>query len=106
MGEWKEEECLLTDFYNAEDIVGVENYILKEEPLENVIEFLEVRGLIENSTDIISLQDGIEAVGKYAENLEADDLTKILSVQMWLTEIKLKIKLKNFLPTFSEEILS
>jgi len=106
MGEWKEEECLLTDFYNTEDIVGVENYTLKEEPLENVIEFLEVRGLIENSTDIISLQDGIEAVGKYAENLEADDLTKILSVQMWLTEIKLKIKLKNFLTTFFEEILS
>lgn len=62
--------------------------------------------MIENSTDIISLQDGIEAVGKYAENLEADELTKILSVQMWLTEIKMKTKLKNFLPTFSEEILS
>lgn len=71
-----------------------------------MLEFLEVRGLIENSTDIISLQDGIEAVGKYAENLEADELTKILSVQMWLTEIKMKTKLKNFLPTFSEEILS
>ena len=71
-----------------------------------MIEFLEVRGLIENTTDIISLQDGIEAVDKYAENIGADELTKILSVQMWLTEIKMKTKLKNFLPTFSEEILS
>ena len=71
-----------------------------------MIEFLEVRGLIENTTDIISLQDGIDAVSKYAENLGADELTKTLSVQMWLTEIKLNTKLKNFLPTFSEEILS
>ena len=83
--EWQEENCLLAEFYNAEDIIGVENYKLEEEPLENVIEFLEVRGLIENSTDIISLKDGIEAVDKYAENLGADELTKILSVQMWLT---------------------
>lgn len=104
--EWQEEECLLTDFYNGEDIVGVENYKLEEAALENVLEFLEERGLIENTTDIISLQDGIDAVSKYAENIGADELTKILSVQMWLTEIKMKTKLKNFLPTFSEEILS
>ena len=71
-----------------------------------MLEFLEVRGLIENTTDIISLQDGIDAVDKYAENIGADDLTKILVMQMWLTEIKLKTKLKNFLPTFFEEILS
>ena len=41
-----------------------------------------------------------------SENIGADELTKILSVQMWLTEIKMKTKLKNFLPTFFEEILS
>ena len=104
--EWQEEECLLTEFYNGEDIVGVENYKLEEAALENVLEFLEVRGLIENTTDIISLQDGIEAVSKYAENIGADDLTKILVMQMWLAEIKMKTKLKYFLPTFSEEILS
>ena len=72
----------MTEFYNAAYIIGVENYKLEEEPLENVLEFLEVRGLIENSTDIISLQDGIDVVGKYAENFGADELTKILSVQM------------------------
>lgn len=104
--EWREEECLLTEFYNAEDIIGVESYKLEEEPLENVLESLKIRGLIENATEIISLQDGLKAVDKYAENIGADKLTKILSVQMWLTEIKMKTKLKNFLPTFSEEILS
>ena len=104
--EWQEENCLLTEFYNAKDIIGVQNYKLEEAALENVIEFLEVRGLIENTTDIISLQDGIEAVSKYAENIGADDLTKILVMQMWLAEIKMKTKLKYFLPTFSEEILS
>jgi len=104
--EWQEEECLLTEFYNGEDIVGVENYKLEEAALENVIDFLEVRGLIENTTDIISLQDGIDAVSKYAENIGVDDLTKILVMQMWLAEIKMKTKLKYFLPTFSKEILS
>ena len=106
MEEWQEEECLLTEFYNGEDIVGVQNYKLEEAALENVIEFLEVRGLIENTTDIISLQDGIDAVSKYAEKFGADELTKILVMQMWLAEIKMNTKLKNFLPTFFEEILS
>ena len=104
--EWREEECLLTEFYNAEDIIGVESYKLEEEPLENVLEFLEIRGLIENSTEIISLQDGLKAVGKYAEKFGADELTKMLAQQMWLTEIKLQTQLKSFLPTFSEETLS
>lgn len=104
--EWREEECLLTEFYNAEDIIGVERYKLEEEPLENVLEFLKIRGLIENATEIISLQDGLKAVGKYAEKFGADELTKILAKQMWLTEIKIQTKLKSFLPTFSEEILS
>ena len=62
--------------------------------------------MIENATEIISLQDGLKAVGKYAEKFGADELTKILAKQMWLTEIKIQTKLKSFLPTFSEEILS
>ena len=43
---------------------------------------------------------------KYAGIFVDDELTKILTVQMWTAESKLKTKLKKFLPTFSEEILA
>ena len=43
---------------------------------------------------------------KYAGIFVDDELTKILTVQMWTAESKLKTKIKNFLPTYSEEILS
>lgn len=56
--------------------------------------------------EAISFRDGINAVKKYAGNFVEDELTKILTVQMWTAESKLKIKIKKFLPTFSEEILT
>lgn len=104
--EWQKQEYFLTEFYNAENIIEVEDYKFEEEKLNQVLEFLQMRGLIDSNSEIISLQDGIEAVVKYAETFGADELTKILVMQMWLTEIKINTKLELFLPTYPEEILS
>ena len=103
--EWQTEECLLTKFYNASEILEVEKYSPKNKSLEEILKSLQVRGILSNEK-IISFKDGIEAVKKYAGNFVDDELTKILAVQMWTTESKLKTNIKKFLPTFSEEILA
>lgn len=104
--EWEEQECLLTKFYNASQIEELEKYSSANKNLEEVLEFLQNRGLLKFDDDVISFRDGINAVKKYAGNFVDDELTKILTVQMWITESKLKTKIKKFLPTFSEEILT
>ena len=38
-------------FYNAENIIGAEEYKVEEENLERVLEFLQMQGLIESDTD-------------------------------------------------------
>ena len=105
MEEWQNQKCLLTKFYNASEILEVEKFSPKNKSLEEILKFLQVRGVLENE-NIISFRDAINAVKKYAENFVADELTKILTVQMWTAESKLKTKIKKFLPTFSEEILA
>ena len=104
--EWEEQECLLTKFYNASQIEEVEKYSGENKNLEEVLEFLQIRGLLKFDDDIISFRDGINAVKKYAENFVDDELTINFVVQMWTAESKLKTKLKKFLPTFSDEILT
>ena len=103
--EWEEQECLLTKFYNASQILEVEKYSTENKNLEEV-EFLKNRGLLKFDDDVISFRDAINAVKKYAEKLVSDELTINFVVQMWTAESKLKIKIKKFLPTFSEEILT
>ena len=103
--EWQSEECLLAEFYNASQIEEVEKYSTENKNLEEVLEFLQNRGLL-NFDEVISFRDAINAVKKYAENFVEDELTKILTVQMWTAESKLKTKIKKFLPTFSEGILT
>ena len=103
--EWEEQECLLTKFYNASQILEVEKYSTENKNLEEV-EFLKNRGLLKFDDDVISFRDAINAVKKYAEKLVSDELTINFVVQMWTVESKLKTKIKKFLPTFSEEILT
>ena len=103
--EWQSEECLLTKFYNASQIEEVEKISPENKSLEEILKFLQVRGILGNEK-IISFNDGIEAIKKYAGNFVEDELTKILTVQMWTAESKLKTKIKKFLPTLSEEILT
>lgn len=100
------QECSLIEFYNVADILGQEKFKSEEETLESVLEFLRERGLLESSNEIISFEDGIEAVKKYAEKIDADELTSILTIQTWLVQSKLKTKLDWFLPTYSETILA
>lgn len=97
---------MLTKFYNASQIEEVEKYSGENKNLEEVLEFLQIRGLLKFDDDIISFRDGINAVKKYAENFVEDELTINFVVQMWTAESKLKTKLKKFLPTFSDEILT
>ena len=54
----------------------------------------------------MSFQDCVDEIKKYAEETGADELTKIFAVQMFVVESGLKIKIENFLPTYSEEILT
>ena len=103
--EWQDQECLLTKFYNATQIEEVEKSSSENKNLEEVLKFLQVRGFLSNEK-IISFNDGIEAIKKYAGNFVEDGLTKIFTVQMWVAESNLKIKIKKFLPTCSEEILT
>ena len=101
-----EQQCSLTEFYNASDILGKESFKQKNQSLETVLNFLKERGILEVDDKIISLQDAIDAVKKYAESHGADDLTSILSAQTWLLETGLQTKIISFLPLFSETILA
>lgn len=108
--EWQENksgerEGFLRKFYNASEVVELEICPQESKTLEKVLEFLAVRGLLEMDRDVISFQDGINAVKKYSENLVSDELVTILTIQMWIVESQLKIKWKKFLPVYSEEIL-
>ena len=101
-----EQECFLTEFYNAADIEEKENWLEKNQSLEKVVEFLKVRSLLAEFEEIISFQNCVEEIKKYAEGNGADELTKIFAVKMFVVESGLKIKIENFLPTYSEEILT
>ena len=101
-----EQECLLIEFYNASDIIEKETKQQKNETLDNVLDFLKVRGLLEEDEEIITFQDGVDAIKKYAEENGADELTIILTVQMFIAESKLKTKIESYLPTYPEEVLS
>lgn len=108
--EWQENESgkaegILTKFYNASEILEIEKVPQENKNLEEILEFLQERGILENDSKIISFQDAADAIKKYAEKFVEDELTKILAVQMFVSESKLKTKLKLFLPTYSEEIL-
>ena len=103
--EWQNQKCLLTKFYNASEILEVEKFSPKNKSLEEILKFLQVRGVLENE-NIISFRDAINSVKKYAGNFVVDELTKILTVQMWTAESKLKTKIKKFLPIFSYELLT
>ncbi|MBR6012609.1 MAG: hypothetical protein IK062_02340 [Selenomonadaceae bacterium] len=109
--EWQEnssdgQECFLTKFYNALEIEETEKYFSENKKLEDVLEFLQIRGLIERDSEVISLKDGIDAVKNYSEKFVSDELTINFAVQMWIAESKLKTKIKKFLPVYSEEILT
>ena len=101
-----EQQCSMTEFYNASDVLGKESFEQKNQSLETVLNFLKERGILEVDDKIISLQDAIDAVKKYAESHGADDLTSILSAQTWLLETGLQTKIISFLPLFSETILA
>ena len=101
-----DQQCSLTEFYNASDVLGKESFQQKNQSLETVLNFLKERGILEVDNKIISLQDAIDAVKKYAESHGADDLTSILSAQTWLLETGLQTKIISFLPVFSETILA
>lgn len=96
----------MIEFYNAWSILDNNSFTLDNQTLETIIENLQARGLIEQCADIISFQDCIDAVKKYAEDNGADELTSILTVQSWVTESKLKTKMALFLPSYSDSVLA
>ena len=63
-------EHYLQKFYNAADIKEVE-----KQTLEDVLDFLIVRDILETDGEIISLQDGIDAVKNYAAKNFQDELS-------------------------------
>ena len=99
-------QCSLTEFYNASDVLGKESFQQKNQSLETVLNFLKERGILEVDDKIVSLQDAIDAVKKYAESHGANELTSILSAQTWLLEMGLQTKIISFLPVFDESILA
>ena len=101
-----DQQCSLTEFYNASDILGKESFQLKNQSLEVVLKFFQERGLLEDNDEIISLQDAIDAVKKYAETYGANELTSILSAQTCFLECGLKTKIISFLPLYSETVLA
>ena len=101
-----EQSCSLIEFYNAWSILDNNSFTPDNQELETIIENLQARGLFEQCADIISFQDCIDAVKKYAEDNGADELTSILTVQSWITESKLKTKMSLFLPTYSDSVLA
>ena len=68
------------------DILWKESFQQKNQSLETVLNFLKERGILEVDDKIVSLQEAIDAVKKYAESHDANELTSILSVQNWLLE--------------------
>lgn len=101
-----EQKCSLSEFYNAADILQIDSYQPKNQSLDTVLTFFQERGLLEVADEIISLQDAINAVKKYAESNCANELTSNLTAQTWLSETGLEIKMISFLPNYSETILS
>ena len=99
-------QCSLTEFYNASDVLGKESFQEKNQSLETVLNFLKERGILKVDDKIVSIQDAIDAVKKYAESHGANDLTSILSAQTWLLETGLQTKMISFLPVFDESILA
>lgn len=98
--------CSLTKFYNAWDILDNNSFSPQYISLEEIIDFFQARGLIENNSDMISFLDCIDAVKKYANDNGADALISILIVQTWIAECKLHTKLSLFLPTYSDSLLA
>ena len=98
--------CFLQEFYNAWSILDKDSFTPKNQELETIIENLQALGLIEKETDIISFQDCIDSIKKFAESNGADDLTSILTVQTWATESKLKTKMSLFLPIYPDSVLT
>ena len=102
---WDEnQECTLKKFYNAADIEEKEEYQIKWQSLEKSLKYLQRIKILEPSTGIISLRDGIEAVKKYSEKIGGDELTNILVAQMWLVESIIQTKIKSYLPLYSESL--
>ena len=101
-----EQQCSLTEFYNASDILGKESFQEKNQSLETVLNFLKERRILNVDDKIVSLQDAIDAVKKYSEDHGANELTSILSAQTWLLETGLQTKIISFLPFFSETVLA
>lgn len=101
-----EQECLWKEFYNASEVDEKEKFKVENQPLEEVIEFFQVRGLLSESDEINSFQDCVDAVKKYAAEKGSDELTAIFATQMFVTESKLHTKIEKYLPTYSEKILS
>lgn len=101
-----EQQCSLTEFYNASDILEKKSFQQKNQSLETVLNFLKERRILEGDDKIVSLQDAIDAVKKYSESHGANELTSILSAQTWLLETGLQTKIISFLPLFSETILA
>ena len=92
--------------YLTRIVIGVEEYKAEEEALEKALKLLEKKGLIEVGEEIMSLKAGVEALKRYAEKVGADELTKIMLVQIFLIENKLRTKMDYFLPKYSEGILT
>ena len=101
-----DQQCSLTEFYNASDIFGKESFQPKNQSLETVLNFLKERGLLAVDEEIISLQDALDAIKKYAESHGANVLSSIFSAQIWLSETGLNIKIVSYLPIFDESILA
>ena len=99
-------EYYLQKFYNAADMKEVEKLETEKQTIEEVLDFLIVRDILETDGERISLQDGIDAVKNYAAKIFQDELVQILTVQMWLVESKLETKMELFLPTYPEEVLT
>ena len=101
-----DQNCCLRKFYNASDIL--EKVVVTPEflSLENALEFLQTRKILEGNSEIISLSNALDSIKKYAESQGADELTAILTVQSWLVESALNINLNSFLPLYPEEILA
>ena len=101
-----EQECFLTEFYNASEVDEKEKFKVETRTLEEIIEFFQVRGLLSENDEIISFQDCVDTVKKYAAEKGADELTAIFATQIFVAESKLHTKIESYLPTYSEQILS
>lgn len=80
----------LQEFFNAADVNEVEKFETENKTLDEVLDFLIVRGILE-SGERTSLQDGIDAVKNYAAKFFQDRCVLL--------------KMDLFLPTYSDVIL-